>query len=104
MPWRRDRLLIPVFLGFHCGSTGKRICLRSRRPGFNSWVGKIPWRREKLPTPVSWPGEFHGLCSPWGHKESGMTATFTSLSHRSHSGSGKKIARGVGPALDYFTV
>ena len=28
-----------------------------------------PWRRERLPTPVSWPGEFHGLYSPWGHKE-----------------------------------
>ena len=22
---------------------------------------KIPWRRERLPTPVFWPGEFHGL-------------------------------------------
>ena len=32
-------------------------------------VGKIPWRRERLPTPVFWPGEFHGLYSPWGHKE-----------------------------------
>ena len=32
-------------------------------------VGKIPWRREWLPTPVLWPGEFHWLCSPWGHKE-----------------------------------
>ena len=26
-----------------------------------------------LPTPVSWPGEFHGLYSPWGHKESDTT-------------------------------
>ena len=25
------------------------------------WVGKIPWRRERLSTPVFWPGEFHGL-------------------------------------------
>ena len=25
----------------------------------NPWVGKIPWRRERLPTPVFWPGEFH---------------------------------------------
>ena len=33
------------------------------------WTGKIPWRRERLPTPVFWPGEFHGLYSPWGHKE-----------------------------------
>ena len=38
--------------------------VRVRRPGFNPWVGKIPWRRERLPTPVFWPGEFHGLCSP----------------------------------------
>ena len=26
-----------------------------------TWVGKIPWRREWLPTPVFWPGDFHGL-------------------------------------------
>ena len=32
-----------------------------RRPGYDPWVGKIPWRRERLPTPVFWPGEFHGL-------------------------------------------
>ena len=25
---------------------------------FNPWVGKISWRREGLPTPVFWPGEF----------------------------------------------
>jgi len=29
--------------------------------GGNPWVGKIPWRRERLPTPVFWLGEFHGL-------------------------------------------
>ena len=29
------------------------------------------WRR--LPTPVFWPGEFHGLYSPWGCKELDMT-------------------------------
>ena len=29
--------------------------------GLNPWVGKMPWRRERLPTPVFWPGEFHGL-------------------------------------------
>ena len=40
--------------------------LQCGRPGFNSWVGKIPWRRERLPTPVFWPGELHGLCHPWG--------------------------------------
>ena len=32
-------------------------------PRFEPWVGKIPWRRERLHTPVFWPGEFHGLRS-----------------------------------------
>ena len=31
---------------------------------WETWVGKIPWRRERLPTPVFWPREFHGLYSP----------------------------------------
>ena len=39
----------------------------------NSWVGKILWRRERLPTQVFWPGEFHGLYSSWGCKESDTT-------------------------------
>ena len=29
-----------------------RICLKCRRPGFNPWVGEIPWRRKWQPTPV----------------------------------------------------
>ena len=40
---------------------------------FSSWVGKIYWRRERLPTPVFWPGEFCGLYSLWGCKESDTT-------------------------------
>ena len=28
----------------------------------------VLWRRERLPTPVFWPGESHGLYSPWGVK------------------------------------
>ena len=51
----------------------ERICLQCERPGFNPWVEKIPWRRERLPTPVFWPREFHGLCSLWGRKESDTT-------------------------------
>ena len=50
-----------------------RICLQCRRPGFSPWVGKIPWRRGRLPTPVCWPGEFHGLYSPWGCKAKNRT-------------------------------
>ena len=54
-----------------------RICLQFRTPGFNPWVGNIPWRRERLPSPVLWPGEFHGLYSPWGHRESDATERFS---------------------------
>ena len=53
-----------------------RICLQCRRPGFNPWVGKIPWRKKWQPIPVSLLGKSHGwrawqaTYSPWGHKES----------------------------------
>ena len=39
-----------------------------RETVFDPWVGKIPWRRERVPTPVFWPGEFQR-----GGKESDMT-------------------------------
>ena len=49
-----------------------------RRPGFSPWIGKIPCRREWLPTPRFLPREFHGQRSlegyrPWGCKESDAT-------------------------------
>ena len=40
---------------------------------FNPWLGKIPWRRERLASPLFWPGEFHGLYSLWSPKESDTT-------------------------------
>ena len=80
--WRRDKLLTPVFLGFPCGSAGKKICLQCRRPGFDPWAVKIPWRREKVPTPVFWPGESLGLYRLWGCKELDRTERL-SLSHSS---------------------
>ena len=45
----------------------------TRETWAQSLVGKIPWRRERLPTPIFWPREFHGLYSSGGHKESYMT-------------------------------
>ena len=54
------------------------ICLQCRRPGFDSWVGQIPWRRKWQPTPVFLPGKSNGPrslvgCRPWGRKESDTT-------------------------------
>ena len=47
-------------------------------PGFNPWVGKIPWRRAWQPTPVFLPEKPHGQRSmvghsPQGRKQSNMT-------------------------------
>ena len=35
-------------------------CRGHKRWGFDSWVGKIPWRRAWQPMPVFLPGESHG--------------------------------------------
>ena len=42
-----------------------------------TWAPSLGWEdpleKERVPTLVFWPGEFHGLYSPWGCKESDMT-------------------------------
>ena len=60
--------------------------LQCGRPRFHPWVVKIPWRRERLPTPVFWPGEFHGLNSTWGHKESDTNESLSLLNCHGTSG------------------
>ena len=75
MPLFHLQAPISVFLG---DSDGKESTCNAKDLGLTPWVGKIPWRREWLPTLVFWPGEFHGQgslagYSPWGHKESDMT-------------------------------
>ena len=47
---------LPSFPG---GSDGKESPCNAGDPGFDPWVGKIPWRRVWLPTPVFLPGESH---------------------------------------------
>ena len=60
------------------GPDGKASVYNVGRPGFNPWVGKIPWRRKWQSTPVLLPGKSHGQrslegYSSWGHKESDTT-------------------------------
>ena len=90
--WRTNRSP-----GSH-GPSGRAACTTARTCGrvfscseshqnsqlFDPWIGKIPWRRERLPTPVFWPGEFHGLNSLWDCQELDMTE-WLSLSFRSLS-------------------
>ena len=46
------------FKDFSHSSVGKKICLPCRRPGFDSWVGKIPWRRKDR---GAWWSTVHGV-------------------------------------------
>ena len=60
-----------------------RIRPQCGRPGFDPWVGKTSWRRERQPTPVFCPGEFHGLQS-MDSIVHGVAKSQTLLSSRSH--------------------
>ena len=69
---------------------------------FDPWVGKIPWRRERLPTPVFWPRELHVLHFGGFHdssvgKESICNAGDPSLI----PGSGRSAGEGIGYPLPY---
>ena len=61
------------------------MCVQCRRPRFDPWVGKIPWRREWQPTPVFLSGASCGQrsltgYSPWGCTELDTTERL-SLTH-----------------------
>ena len=45
------------------GSDDKEFGLQCGRPGFDSWVGKIPWRRKWQATPGFLPGKI-----PWAEE------------------------------------
>ena len=95
IPWRRKWQPTPVLLpgeshgwrnllthamGLPSGSDSKESACR--RPRFNPWIRRSPWRREWLPTPVFFLGAFHGQrslggYSPWGCKESDTTEQLT---------------------------
>jgi len=51
-------------MGFPSGSAGKKKkkkkhCLKCRRPRFDPWDRKMPWKREWQPTLIFLPGESH---------------------------------------------
>ena len=55
------------------GSDSKEPTCQYRRPSFDPWVGKMPWRRKWQPTPAFLPGESYGQrslagYSLWGSK------------------------------------
>ncbi|CAI9179278.1 unnamed protein product [Rangifer tarandus platyrhynchus] len=67
LPRRNEGHLFPG------GSAGKEFACNAGNLGLIPGLGRCPWRRERLSTPVFWSGEFHGLYSPRGHKEPDTT-------------------------------
>ena len=61
--------IVPYYLpkGLPWWLRWQRTCLQCRRPKFDHWVRKIPWRRAWQPTPVFLPGESHGQRSLTGY-------------------------------------
>jgi len=72
LSWYGIILVLSVAMGFSGSSAGKESACNAG-DWFDSWVGKICWRRDRLPISVFWPGEFHGLYRPWGCKGSDTT-------------------------------
>ena len=75
----RNLMLSPQYHSHNLGGWASLIAQLVKNPPamqetwVRSWVRKIPWRRKRLPAPVSWPREFHGLYSLWGCRESDTT-------------------------------
>ena len=63
-------------------------------PGFNPWVGRIPWRRKWQPTPVFLPGECHGWRSLVGYSPQGLNYLHHSLA------SGQMIGKKHSPTIN----
>ena len=84
IPWRRDRLHTPVFMGFLGGSDGKESICNAGDLGSIHGLGRSPGRRYGNPLQYSclenshWQRSLAGY-GPWSHKELNMTKLSTAL-------------------------
>ena len=76
--WRHVSCFSWLILWFPGGASGKKPacrCRRHKRPWFDLWVRKIPWRRTLQPIPIFLPGKSlgqrslagysHGVANSW---------------------------------------
>ena len=78
----KNHLLFDVYMvrvGFLCGSAGKESTCNAGDLGSIPGLG-----RERLPTPVLWPGEIHELYSSWGLEELDITEQLSLHSWSGH--------------------
>ena len=79
-------------MGFPRSSTGKEST-KCRKTQFNIWVRKIPWRRDRLPTPIFW-----GFPEGLDGKEFTCIARYLGLI----PGLGRSPGGGYGNLIQYF--
>ena len=91
-PLEKGKATHPSILGLPWWLSWYRIRLQCRRPQFNSWVRKIPWRRERLPIPV-----FLGFPGGSAGKESACNAGDPG----SIPGLGRSLVEGNSYSLQY---
>ena len=86
IPWKRDRLPTPVFLGFPGGSDSKESTCNARGLGFIPGLGRYPEGGHGNPFEYSCLENHHGQqsrtgCSPWSCKELDMTDQLSTAQH-----------------------
>ena len=81
-----------LIMGSPDSSVGKESAHNAGAPQFNSWVGKIPWRRDRLPTSV-----FLGF--PCGSASKEFTCIVGDMG--SIPGLGRSPGKGKGYPLQY---
>ena len=77
-------VFICIYLMISDGASQVAQMVKNLPAMHETWVRKIPWKREWEPIPVFLPREFHGQrslegYSPWGLKESDRTERLTFL-------------------------
>ena len=88
--WVQDQYWREYCTSFPCRSVGKESTFNVGDPGFDSWVGKIPWRRKWQPITVFLPGKSHGQrslagYSPWVARVRHNSATKPPLEGNLHT-------------------
>ena len=74
IPWRRDRLPTPVFLGFPCGSAGKESACKAGDLGSISGLGRFPGEGK------GYPPQYSGLGNSMDCVVDGVAKSRTGLS------------------------
>ena len=87
IPWRRDRLPTPVFLGFPCGSAGKESTYNAGALGLIPGLGRSPGEGKAYPLQYSdleksIDCRVHGIAKSWTQL-SKFHFTFTSVGNKS---------------------